>query len=692
MNDNPMGFLLYALFGLLFALSPIIFSVLRPVNVKWLNKPLKIANRLTLISTISAVAFFAFLVWITKADFFYVVGFSLTALAVAWRSGIQSIAPVLLICSVFLLSTKLIYWRPFPSSLPVILMTGVIFAFSFQLLSGRSSLLKQSNDNIFNYTAYLVFAGLCFFLSFSVGFYNLDEILFLSWHHWSAYIGPAELMWSGARVFYDTPLQYGLGPTSVIALGCYQDCWSSMYYIVGFANLIYAVLIAFIALRLLGKDRGVSATIVVLMATLVSCYIYTAFPPRLATPSIMPSTGGLRFLPCALLLSYLVFESDKAWAWLQKTVGHMIWGIGLLWSPESAFQVTFVWGPYYIWRSTVNDTGQFFGVMEVLKHMFVLLSIGIGFVVVFSAIYYALFSLMPSIEGFLVYIMYPQINIFLVPLSFGFSGAFLFYSFGFFVALVGFFVSIYLNNDQIYLRQVFPILLALYAVFSYYLGRSIDNNLLAIMPFMMLALFITVALPQRVELLRLVGVTMICCVIAITATFGWSSYWEPTIKAGNITNMGSKIVRDAFDFKNKETASALDRRENSRNPLVKSSDIQAASDYIWQNYREPVTLAAPPLVLMTAHSEPWTSMHFPGNFPMLPEEVRKVFLERAMHRLNRSGWLIVQNSEDTIHAEMGRNLAKDFDEVYKPDIVLDFGSYSATRYLVKDSPSANRHE
>lgn len=600
MNDNPMGFLLYALFGLLFALSPIIFGVLRPVIAKWLNKPLKIVNRLTLINTISAVAFFAFLVWITKADFFYVVGFSLTALAVAWRSGIQSIATVLLICSVFLLSTKLIWWRPFPSSLSVILITGVIFAFSFQLLSGRSSLLKQSNNNIFNYTAYLVFAGLCFFLSFSVGFYNLDEVLYLTWHHWSSYIGPAELMQSGARVFYDTPLQYGLGPTSVIALGCYQDCWSGMYYIVGFANLIYAVLIAFIALRLLGKDRGVSATILVLMATLVSCYIYTAYPPHLATPSITPSTGGLRFLPCALLLSYLVFESDKAWAWLQKTVGHIMWGIGLLWSPESAFYVTFVWGPYYIWRSTKNDTGQFFGVMEVLKHMFVLLSIGLGFVVVFSVIYYALFSLMPSIEGIFAYIIYPP-----GPIPFGFSGAFLFYSFGFFVALVGFFVSIYHNKDQIYLRQVFLVLLALYAVSSYYLGRSIDNNLLNIMPFMMLALFIIVTLPQRVEL-RVVGVTMISCVIATTATFGWSSNWEPTIEAGNITNMGSRVIRDAFDFKNKETASALDRRENSRNPSVKSSDIQAASDYIWENYREPVTLAAPPLVLMTAHSEPWT--------------------------------------------------------------------------------------
>lgn len=63
-----------------------------------------------------------------------------------------------------------------------------------------------------------------------------------------------------------------------------------------------------------------------------------------------------------------------------------------------------------------------------------------------------------------------------------------------------------------------------------------------------------------------------------------------------------------------------------------------------------------------------------------------------MHRLNRSGWLIVQKSEADEIAEFGRNLAKDFDEVYKPDIVLDFGSYSATRYLVKDSSSANGNE
>ena len=107
--------------------------------------------------------------------------------------------------------------------------------------------------------------------------------------------------------------------------------------------------------------------------------------------------------------------------------------------------------------------------------------------------------------------------------------------------------------------------------------------------------------------------------------------------------------------------------------------------YIWNNYHESVTLAAPPLVLITTHSEPWTSMHAPANFGFMPKEVRKKFLERAIYRFNLPGWLIVQRSEMDGVADLGRTLAEDFNDVYIQDISLDFGSYTATRYLVKVS-------
>ena len=52
------------------------------------------------------------------------------------------------------------------------------------------------------------------------------------------------------------------------------------------------------------------------------------------------------------------------------------------------------------------------------------------------------------------------------------------------------------------MRRAVLVLLALYAVASYYLGRSIDNNLLNIMPFVVLALLVAVAPPLRLRIQR----------------------------------------------------------------------------------------------------------------------------------------------------------------------------------------------
>jgi hypothetical protein len=141
-----------------------------------------------------------------------------------------------------------------------------------------------------------------------------------------------------------------------------------------------------------------------------------------------------------------------------------------------------------------------------------------------------------------------------------------------------------------------------------------------------------------------------------------------------------------MDFTNVNTDAALDRREKQRNPLVRSSDIKEAVDYIWLNHHEPVTLAAPPLVLLTTHAQPWSAINVPENFYFMPKRLRRVFLERTMRRLNQSGWLIVQTGVTDIVAEGGRTLIEDFDAVYTRDISLKFGSYTAIRYVTNPEP------
>jgi hypothetical protein len=679
MSDKPLAFLFYALFGIFLALSPVVFSLLAKPGA-YSAIPVQSDNRLAqaLSAGVGALVL-ALLILLGGAPARVLIASALLALWAAWRANVSLLVALPALCAVFVASTKLIWWEPLAETItpPILVATFAVFALALELLIPRRLTAKSGASPKTEWAALIVFGALSLFFSFSTGLLGLDEILFTTWHHWGAYVGPAELMWAGARIFYDSPAQYGLGPTSLIALSCSVDCWKGMYYIVGIANVLYAAVIAFAALRLLGRDRTVGMAIVALAATFAACFLYSAYPPSPATPSISPSTGGLRFLPCAILVAYLVAGAEKPWTSRQRAAGHLIWAFGFLWAPESAFHVTFVWWPYYLWRSIDDGQSGLRGLGAVLTHAARLAGILAAAVALFVGIYYALFRVFPTVEGVFAYILYPP-----GPVPFELSGAFLYFG-GVVLLTAASIIALSRSNESpVFQRRAVLVLLALYAVASYYLGRSIDNNLLNIMPFVLLALLVVASPPWRPQFSAL-GATAVSSLIALTLSFGWTVWWGPALVQGHALEVDPSRVRKAFDMANSETTAALDRRESGRNPLVHSADIQRAAAHIWATYHEPVTLMAPPLVLMTAFAAPWNAVHAPEDFISIPSTSRRTFLARSMRRFNRAGWAIVQEGTPDIVAAGGRELAEDFDAVYTRDISLNFGSYTAIRYLPK---------
>ena len=679
MSDKPLAFFFYALFGIFLALSPVVFSLLAKPGAS-AAALVQGDNRLVqgLCAGLSALVL-GLLILLGGVQALVVVVCAILALWVAWRANTSLLVALPALCAVFVASTKLIWWEPLAETitLPVLVATFAVFALALEFLISRRVTVKSGASPKAEWAALIVFGGLCLFFGFSTGLLGLDEILFTTWHHWGAYVGPAELMWAGARIFYDSPAQYGLGPTTLIALSCPFDCWKGMYYIVGTANVLYAAAVAFVALRLLGRDRTVGMAIAALAATFAACFLYPAYPPSPATPSISPSTGGLRFLPCAILVAYLVSGAEQAWSWRQRVAGHLIWAFGLLWAPESAFHVTFVWWPYYLWRSIDDGQGGLHGLGTVLKHAGRLGLILVATVALFVSTYYALFRVLPTADGVFAYILYPP-----GPVPFEFRGAFLYFGGVVFLTAVSITALTRRDESPVFLRRAVLVLLALYAVASYYLGRSIDNNLLNIMPFVVLALLVAAAPPFRPQFNAL-GATAVSCVIALTLSFGWRVCWGPALAQSHAFEVDPRMARKAFDLAISDTTTALDRRERARNPLVHSADVQRAAAQIWATYHESVTLMAPPLVLMTSFAAPWNALHAPENFFSIPKASRRTFLTRAMRRFNRAGWTIIQEGTPDIVAAGGRELAEDFDAVYTRDISLSFGSYTAIRYLPK---------
>jgi hypothetical protein len=112
-------------------------------------------------------------------------------------------------------------------------------------------------------------------------------------HHWGAYIGPSETFLSGARVLYDIPAQYGLGPTLLIASACKENCWVGMYWIAALTSIIY-VFIVLGAACILGRTSFNSwAYGLILLAASAAGLFWTSYPPLLGAPLSFPSTGGL---------------------------------------------------------------------------------------------------------------------------------------------------------------------------------------------------------------------------------------------------------------------------------------------------------------------------------------------------------------------------------------------------------------
>src|SRR3954452_382284 len=85
--------------------------------------------------------------------------------------------------------------------------------------------------------------------------------------HWGVYLSAGELLREGARPFYDFPLQYGLGPATLVGAFCIAECWSTAHSMFAAVSALYALVIAATAVvATSSSDRSLPMTVTVLLA------------------------------------------------------------------------------------------------------------------------------------------------------------------------------------------------------------------------------------------------------------------------------------------------------------------------------------------------------------------------------------------------------------------------------------------
>lgn len=485
------------------------------------------------------------------------------------------------------------------------------------------------------------------------------------WHHWSVYVGAAEAFLGGAIPFQDYPVQYGMGPTLLLAALCRGECWTGTYIAAGATNLLYLLAMAGCVVALTRK-LPMGLAVVALAAMGCAILMWTGYPPDFKGPIATPSVDGMRFFPLAALLVFIVVAEESGFR--QDVAGHSLWLLGVVWSPEAAFYATVVWWPYLALRraQTIGATSVTGVAVAALRGAGVALAVTAAAFAALAALFWIAYRQWPSIEGFTTYVRNPP-GILPAnptgPIWLALAAA----------ALV---TVAQLRADARGIRVGFVCLMGLLAAGSYYLGRSHDNNVLNLLPFVVLALTAALAIGVK-DVASGFAQVALAGLVAFLGTFGFES-WDAAARREQAWNIGPNHFINDMRLAAPESLALLDESlANSPTAHSPAADAAAAQDWLRaQGEGSPVWVSPSMLLPYGAPGPVWTAMNDVGAYALLPHDEVAGFIRSGAQHLNRPGWILVDRSQSTPWPAL-------FFAAYSVTEQRDFGGYTAYRLAPK---------
>jgi hypothetical protein len=501
------------------------------------------------------------------------------------RPALSETSGVLPAASVVVLVLSLVWWplddvSVFPR---LIGFTIVLFA----LIVGFSDRWGRAEQGAAIYLVAFLIAGFLLLTNLG-GLQPGDTDLFGIAYHWGAYIGAARHVLAGLVPFYDAPLQYGLGPTLAIAPGCHDgDCWAHMERVVVLMNIANGALILSMVMATT-QSRSViwrwSATLVVFAAV----FFWAGYPANGNSSLAYPGAGGIRFLPVTLIAFLLFFDYPRAAAAALVPAA--------LWSPEVAAMAVVVYG--------VNETGRVGFFNAALRTAALVGGSFTGLILLHHAIYGVWIDPLVFLE---VVIHVPQplpINPFgdalLLGAMFGLSG----------------WLLLRAAPDPVAVRRDRIATTLLFAVSSYWLGRSHPNIVCVFAPY-----FVLVAM--RVLDRKEPG--------------------QPLL--GDVTSLGLTTSVAALAFSLWQTPLYDPRMTTDIHDVVAlfptlEPDVAHIRASLNNPQRLPIADFAAPAAINPAETTIWTPLDPMSIWRDVPSERKQLYVRRTAARLRRSGWAI----------------------------------------------------
>jgi hypothetical protein len=189
-------------------------------------------------------------------------------------------------------------------------------------------------------------------------FYPIDLSVFPIYHHWSFYIGSAQLVREGGALLWNVPSQYGFLSILLLAYLPMTSLGGALYLVSGIANLVMALSflgMGWLILRTFLQRAAVSVLVICAM------FLRSGLGDTYLGTNYFPSTGGYRFLWLVLLMVIFLCGTHRYGVkgfprWLLHLSSGM-WVLSVLWSAESMFYTSIVFIPGFLFIAAAQEDG-----------------------------------------------------------------------------------------------------------------------------------------------------------------------------------------------------------------------------------------------------------------------------------------------------------------------------------------------
>lgn len=480
-------------------------------------------NTSPLIAYLSALMCCGSLLWLGLDGFFNkgnampIIGGIFIGTIPAWNPTRQGHMPqpkfvlsIICVISAFVLlhfSAKLAWWTDLSSLLrhnrlliPALFAVAYLFFHYLRPASTTSQSLAPRNSFVLYWLVVIVI----FLESFrTFALFQVDEGVM---HHWTCYVGPVELIKQGGTLLWDVPSQYGFLNILIASLLPFTSSWDSVYVLAGMTQLVmgWALFHHFCGKRSL--ENVTSAGIL----AVVSVFIIPGW--KLTGSLVYPSVSALRFLWVVLMFIclYSLATAEGQRRRMHYHVLNLLWLFGVLWAFESAYYCSVTLGSFLVaqYLANVRNSRRFLHELKLLHEPAIMLFFSIFGIWMF---YRFRFGHGPDWYGYVEHALAFQSGFGSFPIVL--TGGFLYV-----LAIFALLLRICrVNASAPAGRAVFGMVCGTAAVFSYFVGRSHENNIVNIFPMLLAPVVFGCRLMQRDDtaVLRTVAVSLLSPVVIL---------------------------------------------------------------------------------------------------------------------------------------------------------------------------------